>query len=88
MYIEVWYRVSCNKCGRSNWVCDGDPNDCTGADVEGIECWHCHHKWSLNEEFEDPHEYDEDEEPPEIYCELGKNLQEVKIPESGVEIKS
>lgn len=49
MYIETWYKVHCPKCGKANWINNGDTTDLTDSDVEGVECWgkKCCHKFEL-----------------------------------------
>jgi transcription elongation factor Elf1 len=37
----MWYESNCPECGKQNWVCDGDPSDLSGMDIEGLKCWNC-----------------------------------------------
>ena len=41
------YAETCPNCGSRNYFDIGDPEDMTGVDVEGLECWRCHHRWLL-----------------------------------------
>ena len=38
---SVWYEFGCPDCDKTNWVCDGDPSDMSGVDIEAIKCWNC-----------------------------------------------
>ncbi len=68
-YIETWFKAWCPKCKAANWVCDGDPSDVTGVDIEAIKCWKCNHSWWLDEDFVvDMHGKDA---TPEDYAEDG-----------------
>jgi hypothetical protein len=40
---ESWITILCPKCGKKNWVNNGDPEDLTVEDVEAVECWYCDH---------------------------------------------
>lgn len=51
--METWYRDNCPKCKSPNWVDDGDTNDQTVPDIDGIECWNCDFVWILCEEWEE-----------------------------------
>lgn len=43
---EVWIKTSCPQCKTVNWICDGDIEDLTVSDIEGIECYKCSYKWA------------------------------------------
>ncbi len=47
---ETWYKEFCPKCDTYNWICDGDPTDLSGMDVEGLKCRKCSHIWYLGGE--------------------------------------
>ena len=51
-YIEVWFKTWCPECKVVNWVCDGDPSDLTGVDIDAIKCWKCSQSWWLDEHNE------------------------------------
>lgn len=70
MYTEVWFKIWCPKCEKPNWVCDGDPTDLTGVDIEAIKCWKCSHSWWLDD---DPimMEMRPEDATPEDYAEEG-----------------
>lgn len=38
-----WHEIDCIKCDKNNWVhCpDADPNDPSGYDYDGFECYSC-----------------------------------------------
>lgn len=67
-----YFVETCPKCKSHNWMYNGDPNDLTYPDIEGIECWNCHHKW-IPDELE---EIDDDEEDSIDYT-LGENYKKV-----------
>ena len=49
--FETWYCMDCPRCGVKNWVNNGNTEDLTVPDVEGIRCHSCHHEWLLGEDF-------------------------------------
>lgn len=51
--IEQWLSDNCPKCGEKNFVNNGDPDDMTICDIDGIKCWNCRHEW-LMEPIIDP----------------------------------
>lgn len=53
MNIETIYKVWCPKCDKHCYVNNGDTNDCSGSDVEGIKCPYCEHCFPLGEGYED-----------------------------------
>jgi hypothetical protein len=38
---ESWYKEYCPYCDTRNWICNGDEQDLSGMDVEGIKCRNC-----------------------------------------------
>lgn len=50
MIIKDW----CPECLTVNYVNNGDPQDCTGRDLDGIQCWNCKRIWLFDD---DPPEY-------------------------------
>ena len=40
-YAEAWYKIWCPYCGKANWVCNGNEQDITGIDIDGIKCFSC-----------------------------------------------
>jgi len=46
---ESWYRDICPFCGKVNWWSNGDENDLTQMDTEGIKCWSCKKVWSTED---------------------------------------
>ena len=78
--MTQWYEDYCPKCQKSNWIDNGDPQDMTVEDVEGIRCWNCGHCWLLGEECDlDEEECDEAEQDKDgHYYEDGKDFKEVK----------
>lgn len=46
---ESWYRDICPFCGKENYWCNGDENDLTQMDVEGVKCWNCKKVWSTED---------------------------------------
>ena len=75
--IEQWWCSSCPHCKNSNWVNNGDPNDFSATDVEGIICWHCGHRW-LIAEFDDFEFSEEEGNEDEPYYVNGRHFEEVK----------
>lgn len=78
MIIESWYKIWCPDCQTPNWACDGDPLDCTGEDLEVIECFHCKKKFCFYDNLiEEIYGYaiegDEDN-PPMTKIEIIENL--------------
>lgn len=79
-----YFIETCPKCKSHNWMYKGDPSDLTFPDIEGIECWNCHHKWipdCLSIELDN--EYDcvggeDDEEYEYVDYTLGKLFAEVR----------
>lgn len=47
---ESWYRDVCPFCKKVNFWCNGDENDLTVIDAEGIKCWSCKKTWSIEDE--------------------------------------
>lgn len=45
--MESYFKIACPQCGTLNIVNNGDDSDLTVADVDGVICWHCKHKWLL-----------------------------------------
>ena len=45
--METWYTDYCPKCGRKNFICNGDESDLTRPDIDGVRCWKCNNIWSL-----------------------------------------
>ncbi len=43
-----WIEEDCPKCDKVCMVNNGDPNDLTDSDIDGIECWSCGHRWLLD----------------------------------------
>lgn len=39
--IKEW----CPKCDTVNFVNNGDMEDISGIDIDGIECYSCGHEW-------------------------------------------
>lgn len=46
---DAWNKEYCEKCDARNWICLGDLDDLTKADVEGYTCWKCNHKQLLSD---------------------------------------
>jgi len=46
---ESWYKEYCPYCETHNWICNGDENDLSGVDVEGIKCRECGKIFMLGE---------------------------------------
>ncbi len=61
--MEVWFKLWCPKCETANWLCDGDPSDCTGVDIEACTCHNCKHSWWLCDEEERLYLFPEGAEP-------------------------
>ena len=72
--MTQWHEDYCPKCAKSNWIDNGNPQDMTVGDIEGIRCWNCGHCWLLGEEFE----YEQEEEDDNHYYEDGRDFKEVK----------
>jgi len=54
MSMFSWLEISCPNCNATNWLENGDPQDMTGFDSEGYECWKCGKNYTLEgEEVED-----------------------------------
>ncbi len=58
--MNQWIEENCPECKASNFVNNGDPEDLTRPDIEGIECHACGHKWAIVEESELELMYGED----------------------------
>jgi predicted nucleic-acid-binding Zn-ribbon protein len=39
--MTIWYEINCSECGAVNWLSGGDPEDLTGADIDGLRCYKC-----------------------------------------------
>lgn len=65
MYIETWYKITCDQCASTNWVCNGDVSDQTVADVAGFRCWAC----KKEHRFGDEDDSSQDDDP---YFDEGK----------------
>ena len=46
-YFEAWYRTWCPYCEIDNWHCNGNENDLSSLDVEGIKCRRCKQLYRL-----------------------------------------
>ena len=72
---EAWYKEYCPYCETYNWVSNGDPQDLSGVDVEGIKCRKCGKIFVLGdfsvEEFLEDFQY---EELDDINWEEGKEI--------------
>lgn len=53
MKIETIYKVWCPKCYKFSYVNNGNTDDLTVQDVEGIECPYCKHCFQLNDDRND-----------------------------------
>ncbi|RTK97753.1 MAG: hypothetical protein EKK64_00630 [Neisseriaceae bacterium] len=74
---DMWYSIDCPKCKFVNWVNNGNLEDQTVSDVEGLTCWHCDHKWwFLEEEYSRifDSEYFEAEKQNVIYVQGKKEM--------------
>jgi|TARA_Y100000310_G_scaffold277483_1_gene295254 hypothetical protein len=60
----------CPKCGKINWVNNGDTSDLTVSDVEAIRCWSCRNEWFIG--YDMPGMYGEDVKPCDVMIEDGK----------------
>lgn len=69
--VDMWIRDFCPKCKASNFVDNGDMDDITAMDVEGIICHNCGHKWLLHDDIVIR---DEDDEEPSVNYELGRDF--------------
>lgn len=45
--MENWIADNCPMCGEKNYVCQGDIEDVTGIDIDGIKCYKCSFEWLL-----------------------------------------
>ena len=45
---ETWYHTWCPYCDASNFHCNGDENDLSAVDVDGIRCRKCKKIYSLS----------------------------------------
>lgn len=52
--IEIWYKATCPKCGKVNWIYAGyEPDsDMSKFDVTACQCWECKISFDLVEEDE------------------------------------
>jgi hypothetical protein len=48
LFAAPIYAETCPRCSEKNYFSVGDPEDMTGVDVEGLECWSCLHIWLLD----------------------------------------
>ncbi len=48
-YTESWYVIECPYCAKSNAVCNGNEEDLSGVDVEGVRCYSCKEVFILGE---------------------------------------
>lgn len=69
---SVWFSELCKKCGATNWLYDGDPNDQTRPDIEGYICYKCNESRSFSDEImlemgigTDPDSFELGKEKPE-----------------------
>ncbi len=75
---DTWSKEWCPKCKSGNWICYGDPVDCTARDRDAIACYNCHHVFWISVEdaeeiyFGEYNKYDPDDDEPEY-----KSLDEV-----------
>jgi DNA-directed RNA polymerase subunit RPC12/RpoP len=58
--INTWYEVRCPYCDTKNWLYDGDTNDLSKMDIDGMVCWNCKKK-SLIVDEEDASDPDDPE---------------------------
>ncbi len=42
---ETIIKECCPKCDTVNFVNNGNTEDITGIDIDGIECYSCGHEW-------------------------------------------
>ena len=42
---EVIIKDNCPECDTVNYVNDGDPMDCSGVDIDGMQCHKCGRIW-------------------------------------------
>ena len=40
-YMESWYKVWCPYCEQINWICNGNEQDVSGIDIDGVRCLAC-----------------------------------------------
>ncbi len=40
-YAESWYKLFCPYCEQINWFCNGNEQDLSGIDKDGIRCFAC-----------------------------------------------
>ncbi len=51
---DAWYKEFCPECDAINWWTDGNLDDVTIPDTDGIKCRSCAHQW-LFEGVEEMH---------------------------------
>ena len=51
--MTSWLELDCPNCDAVNWVDNGDPQDMTGFDSEGYQCWKCKKHFTLEGEETD-----------------------------------
>ncbi len=58
MYLCSWLELRCDHCWETNWVSQGDVNDCSGCDIgPSIACWSCKKIFQLDGDMEDDIEF-------------------------------
>ena len=50
---EQWYKDQCPNCKATNWVCNGNPEDLTGIDIDAVKCRECEHIFFLGDMSEE-----------------------------------
>ena len=43
--MEIIYKDRCPECNAANYYNNGDPDDLTISDMDGLICYNCGHKW-------------------------------------------
>jgi len=46
MKSEIWYKIECPQCKKTNWFYDGSmEDDDVNSCIEAFECGNCGHLW-------------------------------------------
>lgn len=61
--MSIYFDMNCPQCGKLNFFDAGDPNDCSGMDIDAGECFKCKHRWILSPEID-----------PDLTVETAQNL--------------
>ena len=51
--MDTIYKTSCPQCHATNYVNNGDENDMTAQDINGVRCHSCKHEYLLDSDADE-----------------------------------